>query len=179
MHSHQYTLCILRMLGILGFIMNKTLYIRDEDTPIWDRARELAGDKLSPIIVTGLKRFIAEKEAEEAESKGFGRIEVSYNDASDHGIPKRKAFTGKWIYTPDKPLQLTSEEGYVSHHYAVGQTAKGNFVFLSWDEDPEGRGNYYFRVFPSLEAAAADDNLNPAARQAIKKLGVAVEELDI
>jgi hypothetical protein len=159
--------------------MNKTLYIRDEDIPIWDRARELAGDKLSPIIVTGLKRFIAEKEAEEAESKGFGRIELSFNDADHHGIPKKKAFTGKWIYEPDDPLELSSEDGYVTYRYAIAQTAKRNFAFLSWAIDHEGKGHYRFNVFDSLEAAAADEDLNSAARHAIKKLGVAVEELDI
>ena len=159
--------------------MNKTLYIRDEDIEIWDRARELAGDKLSPIIVAGLKRFIAEKEAEEAERKGFGRIEISYNDAGHHGIPKRKAFTGKWIYSLDEPLRFSSEDGDKTWYYAIAQTSKCNFAFLSWEGDWEGMSNYRFHVFPSLEAAAADNDLNSAARQAIKKLGVAVEELDI
>jgi hypothetical protein len=171
--------CVYVVCVVYSHTMNKTLYIRDEDTPVWDRARELAGDKLSPIIVAGLKRFIAEKEAEEAESKGFGRIEVSYNDADHHRIPKRKAFTGKWIYTPDEPLQLGTEEGDRTYSYAIAQTAKHNFGFLSWVEDWEGKGNYRFQVFPSLEAAASDNDLNTAARQAIKKLGIAVEELDI
>lgn len=167
------------MRGMFGYLMNKTLYIRDEDTQIWDRARELAGDKLSPIIVAGLKTFIANKEAEEAESKGFGRIEVSYNDASEHGIPKRKAFSGKWIYTPDEPLQLPSEDGLTVYFYAIAQTAKHNYAFLSWEEGWQGESNHRFQVFSTLEAAAGNKNLNAAARQAIKKLGVAVEELDI
>lgn len=167
------------MCGMLGLLMNKTLYIRDEDSQVWDRARELAGDKLSPIIVAGLKKFIANKEAEEAESKGFSRIEVAYNDARAHNIPKRKAFHGRWLYTQDKPLELSSEDGGITYYYAIAQTAKGNFVFLSWERDHEGTGNYLFQVFPSLEAAAADKDLNSAARVAIKKLGVRVEELDI
>lgn len=167
------------MRGIFGFAMNKTLYIRDEDVQVWERARELAGDKLSPIIVTGLRKFIAEKEAEEAKMRGFRRIEVAYNDSNEHDVPKRKAFHGKWIYSPDKPLEFTSEDGYFSDNYVVAQTAKGNFAFLTWREDPEGRHNARFVVFASLEAAAADKELNPAARQALKKLGVCVEELDI
>lgn len=159
--------------------MNKTLYIRDEDAQVWDRARELAGEKLSPIIVTGLKRFIAEKESEEAESKGFGRIEVSYNDAADNDIPKRKAFHGKWIYRPNKALELSSEDGYVTYSFAIAQTAKGNVAFLSWLSDHEGSRNYRFEVFPSLESAAAERNLNTAVRLTMKKLGVRLEELDI
>ena len=167
------------MRGTFALPMNKTLYIRDEDIEVWDRAREIAGDKLSPIIVAGLKRFIAEKEAEEAESKGFGRIEVSFNDAAEHNIPKRKAFNGCWICSPDQPFKLTSEEGDMTWYYAFAQTAKRNFAFLSWEADHEGRGNYRFKVFPSLEAAAADKDLNIAAREAIKRLGVVVEELNI
>jgi hypothetical protein len=159
--------------------MNKTLYIRDEDVQTWDRARELAGDKLSPIIVAGLKKFITDKENEEAESKGFGRIEISFNDAAAHNIPRLKAFNGKWIYPPGKPIELSSEEGYTTYYYAIAQTAKRNFAFLSWEQDHEGKGNYRFQVFPCLEAAAADKDLNSAARLAIKALGVPVEELDI
>jgi hypothetical protein len=167
------------MRGIFVFAMNKTLYIRDEDVQVWERARELAGGGLSPVIVSGLKKFITEKEGEEAESKGFERIEVSYFDADEHGIPKRKAFYGKWIYPPDKPLAFSSEDGYSSDNYVVAQTAKQNFVFLTWTEDGEGRGHSHFVVCPSLEAAAADADLNPAVRHAMKKLGVRVEELDI
>jgi len=167
------------MRGIFGLAMNKTLYIRDEDVQVWDRARELAGDKLSPIIVAGLKKFISEKEGEEAQNKGFKRIRVAYNDADEHGIPKLKAFHGKWIYTPEKPLVLTSEDGYISDSYAIAQTAKRNFVFVTWTDDPEGRRNERFTVVPSLEAAAGDKELNVAARHAMKKLGLRVEELDI
>jgi hypothetical protein len=129
--------------------------------------------------VAGLKRFITEKEAEEAESKGFSRIELSFNDAEHHDIPKKKAFTGKWIYKLDNPLEMSSEDGYATDCYAIAQTAKHNFAFLSWVRTHEGKAHYCFNVFPSLEAAAADEELNVAARQAIKKLGVAVEELDI
>lgn len=88
-------------------------------------------------------------------------------------------FNGKWIYTPDEPLEMSSEDGYKTYYYAVAQTAKRNFAFLSWEQDSEGKGNYRFQVFPSLEAAAADNDLNTAVRHAIRKLGVGIEELDI
>lgn len=42
--------------------MNKTLYLRKRDIPIWDEAQHLAklvGLELSHVIVNGLKRFNA------------------------------------------------------------------------------------------------------------------------
>jgi predicted TIM-barrel fold metal-dependent hydrolase len=160
------------------FGMNKTVYIRDEDVHVWDRARELAGDKLAPVIVAGLKRFITEKEAEQVQSKGFERIVVSFNDSTAHGIPKVKAFHGKWVFSPEKPLTACSEEGDRSFSCAVAISAKGAAVFYWWEEDEHGRA-YQFKIFPSLESAAADSDVNWAACRVIRELGVPVEELDI
>lgn len=155
--------------------MNKTIYLRDEEGPIWERARELAADKLSPVIVDALKRFIVEKEAE---AKGFERIQVQFFDAADHGLPKAKAFYGKWIFSDTKPL--ASLDIPTRHYYAVALTAKGAAVFYTWDDGPGGDSNRRFEVFSSLHAAAATQiRLNWAALKAMEKLGVPVEELDI
>jgi hypothetical protein len=158
--------------------MNKTIYIRDEDMPVWDKARELAGDKLAPVIVSGLKRFVAEKEAEPG---GFERIEVRYNDSDDHLLPKAKAFYGKWIFPPDNPLRLVDDEDeYESDCYCVAITPKGSAVVFSWSEHTQfGGSSHRFVVYPSLADAAADPHANYAARRAIAAIGVPVEVLDI
>jgi hypothetical protein len=160
--------------------MNKTIYLREEEGPIWERARELAGDKLSPVIVTALKRFIAD---EESKPRGFERIVLEYNDADDHNLPKRKAFYGKWVMPPHDaypPLPSSISPFQSRRQCAVAVTAKGNAVFLSWDENPlGGKLNYKFDYFESLERAAQELKLNGAARAAIEKIGVPVEELDI
>jgi|ERR1039457_6587576 hypothetical protein len=159
--------------------MNKTVYIRDEDEPIWDRARELTGAKgVSSVIVHGLKRYIAEREAKEAEGKGFERIKVSFNDADAHHIPKIKVFHGKWIIPPTKPEQVYNEEGTTQWSYSVAITAKGAVVVYWVEEDSETIAQR-FKVYPSLEVAAADSEVNWAARKAIEEMGVPVEELDI
>lgn len=158
--------------------MNKTIYLRDEEAPVWERARELAGDKLSPVIVAALKQFIVTKEAEMA---GFERIEVSFPDSEQHGFPKRKAFHGRWVFSPQEPLEVDDEQNPETYCWAVAVTQKGSAVFYTWSENQQDDSRYRFRfaVYPSLEAAAENGFHAHAARMAIEKIGVPVEELDI
>jgi hypothetical protein len=158
--------------------VNKTIYIRDEDTPVWERAKELAGDKLAPIIVDGLKKYVAQKEAEEAEAKGFQRIVLSFQDADDNLIPKKKAFTGKWIIPVEKPYDI-HDDGSEVDRYAVALTPKNAVVIYYWTEDGEHFFGKSFKVFSSFQDAAAYKRTKWAAIQAIEKIGVPVEELDI
>jgi len=159
--------------------MNKTIYVRDEDTPVWDRAKELAGEKLAPVIIDGLKKYIAQKEAEEAVTRGLERILLSFQDADDNLIPKKKAFNGKWIIPITKPFDVSDEDGSEIDRYAVAITAKNAVVICYWKEDPEHFYGKHFKVFPSFKDAAADKHVKWAAIQAIETIGVPVEELDI
>lgn len=161
--------------------MNKTIYIRDEDVSIWDRAKDLAGDKLAPVIVDGLKRFIAEKEAELAQAKGFERIEVSFNDANENDLPKRKAFVGRWVFHPGEPFVVEDDDVPVEYKSAVAVTQRGNVVFYTWRYDTQNDRvyNYRFVVYPSIEAAIVSGKHDHAARAAFEKIGVPLEELDI
>jgi len=158
--------------------MNKTVYLRDEEGPVWERARELAGDKLSPVIVSALRQFVA---TEEAKPRGFERIELSFEDADDHDLPKRKAFYGKWVFSPAEPLVVEDGENPEAYNSAVAVTQRGQAVFHTWWEDHQNdrRDRFKFVVRPSLAVAAADPYLNHAARAAIEKIGVPIEELDI
>lgn len=162
--------------------MNKTLYIRDEDAPVWDRARELAGDKLSPVIVDALKKFVAQKEAEQ---KGFERIVVEYSDTLDNDVPKKKAFYGRWIIPFKKPADMPYRDGSAIEYSAVAVTAKGNWVVYWKKERPcdDGDGGVYtdekLSVFGSVSEGAADADAGWAIREAVRVMGVPVEELDI
>ena len=152
--------------------MNKTIYVKDEDVEIWDRAKELAGEKLSPVIMQALRDYVLEQEGKQ---RGVERIEVRYRDTRDNGLPKAKAFWGQWIYSKAKPLSF----GDVNVYYAIATTAKGNVVIFSWRESDEGSHCETFDIFPSLEDAAATHEFQYAAIAALEKRGVPVEELDI
>jgi hypothetical protein len=169
--------------------MNKTIYLPDEEAETWEKARRFANDRLSPVVLKALKEYIMTKEAEVAEAAGFERIEVEFDDSDDSGLPKRKAFRGKWIFSPGNPLRrwrdLDETEG---HAYAVAVTAKGGVVVYFWrltaDFHPdvgnfEGMSKHRFLVFPSFDQAILHVDVNDAVRQAIRERGVPVEELDI
>ena len=147
--------------------MNKTIYLPDNEAETWDRARKLADDRLSPIILTALKDFVARKEAEKT---GFERIEVAFDDPEDNYRPKIKAFYGKWLFSPDEPLKT------VGWSYCVAITAKGSVVFHTRNLLGRHQG---FRIFKSFDEALSDRSVQSVAQEALRKRGVPVEELDI
>lgn len=158
--------------------MNKTLYVKDEDGPIWDKARELTGDKLSSFIMDKLRTFVSERAGQE---QGYGRIVVQYRE---RGIPKAKAFCGRWIIPPGQPLRLSTDEpGGEDEWYIVAETAKGNYAVLKYWQPPEPNDDdEYFRhgdflVFQRVEHIGQLSTI--VASETMKRLGVQVQELDI
>jgi len=105
---------------------------------------------------------------------------VSYRDSGDHGLPKKKAFIGKWIIPPEKPVEYRDESGQDVSEYCVAITAKKSIVVYTWDEAADNpRFNEHFWVYNSFDEAAADPRVNSAIAEAIERMGVEVEELDI
>jgi hypothetical protein len=157
------------------------LYLPDDEAETWEKARRLANDRLSPVILKALKEYIMTKEGEAAEAAGFQRLELEYDDSDDNHLPKRKAFRGKWIFPPEDALRLPGAK-FVDNQpraYAVGFTAKGNVVVYIWKFGAKHDYGHRFLVFPSFEEAALDGDINFAIREAVRKRGVPVEELDI
>jgi len=162
--------------------MNKTLYIRDEDAAIWDRAREVADDKLSPVIVAALKSLVAEREAAMG---GMERIELRYCDATKSGRPAAKAFYGKWLITPKEPFRgQTATPRTVPFAYAVAVTAKHSVVTFAF----QGSGVMpwaAFSIYPSFDAAfqvvgqTINQDQRAALAEALYRQGLVFEELDI
>lgn len=156
--------------------MNKTLYLKDEDGPIWDKARELAGDRLSPILVEALKRFIADKEAENA---GLARIVIEFRDATKDGLPRAVAFSGRWLIPPEEEYR---EQPY-HERSAVAVGAKGSVVIQRTESTLGGDARATISVYPSFDEALQDyGGLHyrlDVLHEAIKRLGVPVQELDL
>ena len=52
-------------------VPNRTIYVSDDDQPLYQRAQELAGGNLSGAISTALKRYV---EAEDAREIGRAHV---------------------------------------------------------------------------------------------------------
>ena len=74
---------------------NKTIYVSEDDLPLFERAQEVSGTNLSSVIVRALRRFL---ELEEASQRGLDEITVIVNKEGAH---RRKRFVGqrlvRWI----------------------------------------------------------------------------------
>ena len=68
---------------------NKTIYVSDDDLPLFERAQELSGANLSSAIVRALRRFI---EIEEANQRGLDEITVIVGGSGTH---QRKRLAGQ------------------------------------------------------------------------------------
>jgi EXLDI family protein len=185
---------------------NKTIYVSDDDLPLFERAQELAGANLSSAIVRALKRFI---ELEEAKQRGLDEITVIVNGEGAH---RRKRFVGqrlvRWLQrTPDgKGTEILNIYRTAGNRYALHTRALpdwklefgdpdyagdpknwglGNGILKSiaswgfdWEAFREG-GNYTLQVFETL------DDLKPHVSSDLYKAisqsmdGPEIEELDI
>ena len=66
---------------------NKTIYVSDDDLPLYQRAQELAGGTLSAAISAALRRFV---EVEEGRKQGYDEIIVRVGP----GLGRKQRFSG-------------------------------------------------------------------------------------
>ena len=161
----------------------RTLYVREDDQAIWDRAREAIGDSLSTHLTNYLRGVVAQTEAAE---RGCSRIVLSFRE---RGVLFRvKAFHGRWLISPDRPW-IEAENGRFTNeedppHWCVAITVKNNYVFfrhfgrLADERATFAWGEFY--VFESFEQAAGDREVPEGlVAEAMERQGVEIEELDI
>ena len=153
--------------------MNKTLYVKDGDGPLWDRARELTGDKISQFILEKLRVFVAEQDGKQ---QGFERITLRY---VEKGIPKAQAFVGRWLIAPEQPWEGCDEVGDLDN-YAIALTAKDNVVVFNFGNPPE-KGEFGWAVLTVHESFEQANKHHPwdPIEAAMRRRGIAVQELDI
>lgn len=155
----------------------RTLYVREEDQPIWDKARELISEtSLSTYLTEHLRTLVASREAS---ARGFERIILSFRQ---NGIPKTKAFYGRWLISPDKPFETHDPHDGSPDFYAVALTPKDNVVVFNFYEQSDN-GKYGWGrllVFDSFHKANEMQGIpSGLVAEAMEVLGVQVEELDI
>ncbi|MFI6498963.1 EXLDI protein [Nonomuraea typhae] len=100
-------------------VPNKTIYVSDDDLPLFERAQRLAAGSLSSAIATALRRYVAEEEA------GMQSFEDVTVQVGDPGNRRTKRFTGRglarWVHHTGGDhveiftVYLTSKGRYAVH----------------------------------------------------------------
>ena len=186
---------------------NKTIYVSDDDLPLFERAQELSGANLSSAIVRALRRYI---EVEEARQRGLEEITVTVNG---HGAQRRKRFLGqrlvRWLQaTPDgKGTEVVNVYRTAGGRYALHTRTVPNWKLsdggdpdymadpknwgvgtglllklVSWGYDYEQfktSGSFTLQVFDTLDDLKShiSDDLYKAISEAME--GPEIEDLDI
>src|SRR5579883_3099337 len=120
---------------------NKTIYVADGDTPIYERAQELAGGNLAAAIAQALRQFVEEADRGDSfsiaepdtEAAGKGEFEAILVRVGKGGAYVQQRFYGRLL---GKQRVVNS-----STSYRVYQTEKGRFaVYIR--EGPDWSGDW-------------------------------------
>ena len=97
---------------------NKTIYVSDDDLPLFQRAQEIAGGKLSTAISAALRRYV---EVEEGRQQGFEEVVVRVGP----GLGRKQRFCGVLLAEMQQSgnerdetyrVYRTRTEKFVVHH---------------------------------------------------------------
>jgi EXLDI family protein len=97
---------------------NKTIYVADDDLPVFQRAQDLTGTTLSATITTALRRLV---QVEEAKRVGYDEITVKVG-VGNAGVKRFLGVAlGEWTSTSNEgeetySLFRTSKGRYAVHH---------------------------------------------------------------
>ncbi|MEV0028897.1 EXLDI protein [Nocardia sp. NPDC050793] len=106
---------------------NKTIYVADDDLPLFQRAQELVGGNLSGAVTTALRRFI---ELEEGRQEGYDEVVLRVGHNGVRQVRFAGTLLGEWRDMNDKRAE----------HLRVFRTRKGKYAlhaqYSNWSEFP-------------------------------------------
>ena len=97
----------------------KTIYVANDDQPIFERAQQLAGDNLSSVIVRALQEFVRRHENQ---TKGLKEVAVYVGTS---GLKREQRFRGrlvfKWSGFDDEKTNWLNAKVYITakHNWAI------------------------------------------------------------
>lgn len=98
---------------------NKTLYVREEDAPLWERVEKAAQkvrQSVSTVVVAALNAYLPTIERTEQVD------ELTVDMRDNEGREWTEGFRGRWLIEPDDDNRYGPDAGLC---YGVALTAKG------------------------------------------------------
>lgn len=115
---------------------NKTIYVSDDDMPLYQRAQQLAGGNLSSAIAQALRRFV---DAMEAREQGLQEITVWVGRGT---AARRKRFQGRtlgrWVHQTGKSDEVFTVYGTAKDRLALHVQRGGPPDWGGWPVAPHG-----------------------------------------
>jgi EXLDI family protein len=96
-------------------VPNRTIYVSEDDQPLFQRAQELAGGNLSAAISSAIRRYV---DVEDARTAGFEEVVVKVGVGSPRKVRFTGILVGEWFST----------EGERFEHYRVFRGPTGKFA---------------------------------------------------
>jgi hypothetical protein len=156
----------------------KTIYVPDEALQVFDKAKELAGESISAIVIQALNDFILKKELEENCMEPFERWEGT----EDYNF---NIISGNWIKFYGKKLSEALQDKpdpEIVCFYELFYTRKGQFLLYSIKENQrEGKRISGYIPYKSLKEIMDRNHVPPKLIfDAEKQMpGVMCEEIDV
>ena len=128
--------------------MRKNIYVRDEDTAIFDRAEQLGGESLSAVIADALRRYVA---AEEAKGEGLQEtvIEVGtrYGEGADD--TRKIKFVGRKL--ADGRIYSTGDSRGTDYDLYFTQKGKILALIEHWSRWQGESTTADYKIYDTLE----------------------------
>jgi EXLDI family protein len=96
-------------------VPNKTIYVSDDDLPLYQRAQELSGGNLSAAISAAIRRYV---EVEEGRQEGYEEITVKVGLGAGRKVRFSGVLLGEWLATTSTRVEA----------FRVYLSRKGKFV---------------------------------------------------
>jgi hypothetical protein len=120
---------------------NKTIYVSDDDLPLYERAQALAGGSLSAAVSRALRSFVDSQESSEA---GFQQVTVQVGSGRDR---REQRFSGVLLGEWRHPTAERRIE-----RFRVYRTPKGKFAlhtsrmpdWAAWSDPETWRGGWHW-----------------------------------
>lgn len=157
-------------------VPNKTIYIREGDTELWEKAEKLAGGSVSSLIADALRRYVEEENRKE--QMDMETIEINLGGGKYSEGPHGAQFVGRWLVSPVDEIRTLEEGSDLGVYYGVALTQRGKIAVYT------GHVNelypYRLYTYDSLEEAEENGVPTDVLAAAAAAMGADyVQKLDI
>ena len=138
---------------------NKTIYVREEDLPVFEEAEKLGGDSLSAVIAEAVKRFVAVKRAEGQGMEEHNLTAGTLRAVGDDDI-RTIRFVGRLLAEATVYSGQTSDRRDRGTCYRVYQTRAGK-ILVWWEKWSRWEGENDVTDYAVLNALPGYDDEVP------------------